>query len=114
MFILSFIAVANKLSMKTITEIVQGSRDGTRKSKGTRVDWLVANVIEHPCYTIVYAGPSFHFGSQNNVAGMLHYIGNQPTYPEQFLYLYLYYLTLLFLEINSITFICHELFAFRL
>ena len=57
-----------------------------RKTKETRIGWLVTNVIEHPCYIVLYAGPSFHFGSQDNVAGMLHYISNQPIYSRFLLF----------------------------
>ena len=47
------------------------------KSKATRVGWGLLMQWSILCYTI---SPSFHFGSQNNVAGMLHCISSlQPT-----------------------------------
>ena len=49
------------------------------KSKGTRVGWLVTTVMEHPLLHQFYAGPPFHFGSQNNVAGILILQDNEHT-----------------------------------
>ena len=37
---------------------------------------VATNVMEHPLLHHFDASPSFHFGSQNNVAGMLHYISS--------------------------------------
>ena len=65
------------------------------KSNGTRVGWRLRMQWSILCYTI---SPSFHFGSQNNVAGMLHCVSSLqptlvpllfgtaiPTYPNNFL-----------------------------
>ena len=59
------------------------------KSKDTRL--VSTNIMEHPVLHHFDAGPLFHFGSQNNVAGMLHYTSSHqpchyyPYFPEQLL-----------------------------
>ena len=60
----------NNTSIKTITKIVQGTRDGGTKKSGNKGR---LEAMGHPLIHHFDAGPSFHFGSQNNVAGMLHY-----------------------------------------
>ena len=59
------------LSCTSIQKIVQESRDGSAKKKGNKDRLVATNVMEHPLLHHFDAGPSFHFGSQNNVAGML-------------------------------------------
>ena len=51
------------------------------KSKETRVGWLVTNVMERPPLHLFDAAHHFILVAKHNVAGMLHYISNEPTYP---------------------------------
>ena len=40
-------------SIKTITEIVQGSRDGSTKKYGNKGRLEATNAMEYPCYIVL-------------------------------------------------------------